>query len=73
MEFFFHVTNTDDFKQTIDLAKTSHGHELMRAEFIDPEQNDLLPEFLQTVLVTDYILKDLPVRFFDNIGEVSRN
>lgn len=30
MELFFHVTNTADFKRTIGVSATSHGHELSR-------------------------------------------
>jgi 8-oxo-dGTP diphosphatase len=73
LEFFFHVTNYNDFKTTIDLSGTSHGHELLRAGFIDPKQSDLLPEFLKDVHLNTQVLHDVPVQFFDNLREVSRS
>ena len=55
LEFFFHVTNTDAYA-AVDLAATSHGMlELVRAEFIDPTKNNVLPAFLQTIDIKDYI------------------
>lgn len=62
LELFFHVKNTADFEKRIDLATTSHGAlELTRAEFIDPKTNLLLPRFLQTIDIVDYIKNDRPV------------
>lgn len=46
-EFFFHVTNTDDFR-SIDLTATTHG-ELELAEvgfYVPSEVEELRPEFL---------------------------
>jgi len=55
LEFFFHITNTDDYA-TIDLSSTSHGLlELVRAEFVDPTKHNVLPAFLQTIDIKDYI------------------
>ena len=55
LEFFFHITNTDDYA-AIDLSSTSHGLlELVRAEFVDPAQHNILPAFLQTIDIKDYI------------------
>ena len=55
LEFFFHITNTDDYA-TIDLSSTSHGLlELVRAEFVDPTKHNVLPSFLQTIDIKDYI------------------
>lgn len=49
LEFFFHITNTQDY-ETIDLSGTTHGAlELSRCEFIDPHAENILPEFLQTI------------------------
>lgn len=48
LEFFYHVTNVDDY-ETIDLANTSHGEiEVAEYGFIDPTTENILPEFLQT-------------------------
>jgi ADP-ribose pyrophosphatase YjhB (NUDIX family) len=62
MEFFFHVTNADDYDTTIDLSATSHGElEVSRCQFIDPTSSNILPEFLQTIDIRSYIENNLPV------------
>lgn len=46
LEFFFLVTNGADFAH-IDISKTSHGAlELRDAQFINPAEHTILPEFL---------------------------
>jgi 8-oxo-dGTP pyrophosphatase MutT (NUDIX family) len=45
LEFFFHITNTEDYEH-IDLTKASHAHEIDTIEFVDPKTVYLLPEFL---------------------------
>lgn len=72
MEFFFHVTNTTDFENGIDLTATSHGHELARAAFINPATNYLLPQFLQEIDVKNHIDANKPVLIVDNLNEQSR-
>lgn len=48
LEFFFHVTNADDYTH-IDLAKTSHGDaEIAEIAFVDPRTTNILPDFLRT-------------------------
>jgi ADP-ribose pyrophosphatase YjhB (NUDIX family) len=48
LEFFYHVTNTDDFA-IIDLSKTSHGEaEIAEFGFIDTSKKVVLPKFLTT-------------------------
>ena len=48
LEFFYHITNVDDY-ETIDLANTTHGEiEVAEYGFIDPSQENILPKFLQT-------------------------
>ena len=48
LEFFYHVTNVDDY-ETIDLANTTHGEiEVAEYGFIDPTTENILPKFLQT-------------------------
>ena len=55
LEFFYHITNVDDY-ETIDLASTTHGEiEVAEYGFIDPAQENILPAFLQS---TD-IAKDI--------------
>ena len=47
IEFFFHVTNSDDF-MNINLSKTTHGlEEISEIAFIDPPKEYLLPDFLK--------------------------
>jgi len=61
LEFFFHIENTEDF-EVIDLKNTSHGIlEIKNVEFIDPKKHNLLPGFLQTIDIEDYITNDMPV------------
>ena len=48
LEFFYHITNVDDY-ETIDLANTTHGEiEVAEYGFIDPAKENILPKFLQT-------------------------
>jgi 8-oxo-dGTP diphosphatase len=48
LEFFFHITNSEDYLG-IDLSKTTHGlEEIEEIGFIDPAANHILPEFLKT-------------------------
>jgi len=64
LEFFFNVTNVDDFEE-IDLASTSHGDkEIAEYGFIDPTQVNLLPVFLKDFDLTERIQSDEPVEVF---------
>lgn len=46
LEFFFHITNADDFLN-IDLSKTTHGEEeIAEIKFIDTAKETILPKFL---------------------------
>ena len=48
LEFFFHVTNSEDYLD-IDLTKTTHGmEEIEEIGFVDPATTHILPEFLKT-------------------------
>ncbi len=48
LEFFFHITNGEDYL-CIDLAKTTHGmDEIEEINFIHPATMRILPEFLKT-------------------------
>lgn len=48
LEFFFNVTNSEDF-ENIDLANTTHGaEEIEKIEFIDPTKSKILPDFLMS-------------------------
>lgn len=61
LELFFHIENPEDFEK-IDLETTTHGlTELTRCEFVDPKKAFILPEFLQTVDIADYVSTVRPV------------
>lgn len=48
LEFFFLLTNPEDYK-TIDIHNTSHGDiEIAEFGFVDPTAENLLPHILQT-------------------------
>jgi 8-oxo-dGTP pyrophosphatase MutT (NUDIX family) len=67
LEFFFHIENVNDY-ENIDISKTSHGElEIKQVGFIDPSTNDLLPKFLQTVDILDYITNDKPVFTYNSL------
>lgn len=56
LEFFFQIENTEDYA-SIDLSATSHGvQEIENCEFINPKTHSVLPAFLQTIDVADYIV-----------------
>lgn len=60
LEFFFHITNANDYG-SIDLSKTSHGTlEIARCEFIDPQTENILPKFLQSTDITQVITASSP-------------
>lgn len=67
LEFFFHVTNPEDFSD-ISLTETTHGAaELVRCEFIDPAKTFISPTFLQTIDIESYITQDKPVYLYDEL------
>lgn len=61
MEFFFCVENVDDF-ETVDLSRTTHGQEeIAEYGFYDPKKENILPDFLQTINLENYIANVRPV------------
>lgn len=69
LEFFFHVTNAEDYLN-IDLSNTSHGTaELARCDFIDSTKENILPSLLQTMDIEAYVGKTLPVQIINNLHE----
>lgn len=61
LEFFFHITNADDYAD-IKLEETSHGLlELTRHEFVDPKTSYIKPSFLSEVDIQAHIDGTLPV------------
>lgn len=70
LEFFFHITNPEDFN-SIDLSASTHGAaELARCEFIDPTKEHILPTFLQTIDIKKHIDNVLPVHIVNNLEEI---
>lgn len=62
LEFFFHVTNVDDY-DTLDLANTSHGDiEVAECGFVDPKTTVIKPDFLMTIDLEDAITNSSPIR-----------
>jgi ADP-ribose pyrophosphatase YjhB (NUDIX family) len=58
LEFFFHVTNTEDFK-IIDLSKTTHGmEEIAEFGFFNPSDVRVLPDFLNDFSVEELVNSD---------------
>lgn len=55
LELFFHIENSGDY-ENIDLSKTTHGLlETTNVEFVDPKSHNVLPAFLQTIDIKEYI------------------
>ncbi|HWZ65492.1 MAG TPA: NUDIX domain-containing protein [Patescibacteria group bacterium] len=64
LDFFFHITNAEDYLN-IDLSKTTHGGiELEEIAFVDPASMRILPEFLTTEKLSDFIASQSPTRIF---------
>ena len=64
IEFFFHVTNAEDF-EVIDLGKSSHGMlEIDEIGFFNPREITVLPLFLQELSVEES-LSNPEVQFFN--------
>lgn len=64
IEFFFHITNPDDY-ESIDLAHTTHGKiEVAEYGFVDPHAERVLPAFLSELDIQDYIDNEKPVYFY---------
>lgn len=55
LEFFFHITNPEDF-HSIDLSATSHGAiEIAELAFVDPKSHHILPKFLSEISIEQAI------------------
>lgn len=64
MEFFFNVTNAEDFLH-VDLSKTTHGAiEIEKIDFIDPKNSHILPAFLKEVNLESDITSSGPTKIF---------
>jgi len=66
LEFFFHVTNAQDF-QNVDLSKTTHGAtEIEELAFVDPASTHILPKFLTTEPLPQKLKIPGPTQIFSN-------
>lgn len=62
LEFFFHVTNADDY-QSLDLSVTSHGDaEVAECGFVDPKTTIIKPDFLTEIDLEAAIANASPIR-----------
>ncbi|MDO4773612.1 MAG: NUDIX hydrolase [Candidatus Saccharibacteria bacterium] len=67
LEFFFHITNWQDYRQ-IDLAATTHGTlEVAVCGFVDPESTVILPSFLTEIDVQRLIGEVAPVTLLSEL------
>ena len=72
LEFFFLITNAEDYEQ-IDLAATTHGHiEVAQYGFVDPKTEHILPEFFKNIDFTGNIESQQKVEFFNYLTEESK-
>lgn len=63
IEFFFHVTNANDFMK-INLSSSTHGDlEIEEIGFYDPKSITVLPKFLSEVNLAELISSDSPKIF----------
>ncbi len=60
LEFFFHITNPEDF-ETIDENASHFAAEIANYGFVDPKTANILPAFLKDIDIADYIENDRPV------------
>ena len=62
LEFFFHVTNSEDYLD-IDLSKTTHGaEEIAEIGFVEPAATKILPEFLMTEPLESFAASNAPTK-----------
>jgi len=62
LEFFFHITNAEDYTD-IDLTKTTHGmEEIEEIAFVDPSSTRILPTFLQTEPLEEHAAAHAPTK-----------
>lgn len=64
MEFFFHVTNSEEFLE-IDLSKATHAaEEIDKIDFITPATVNILPVFLREENIAEAIESNQPAKIF---------
>lgn len=71
LEFFFHLENPEEY-QTIDLTATTHGvSELADIAWIDPKTCNILPAFLRTLDLDEYLTTNMPVYVWNELPATS--
>lgn len=64
LEFLFLIENPEDYRD-VDISKTTHGPDEIEAiDFVDPKSVRVLPEFLQTENLEEFIASNQPTKFF---------
>lgn len=67
LEFFFHITNSEDYL-SIDLSKSTHGlEEIEEIGFVDSTASHILPEFLATEPLEKVATADGPTRVISRL------
>lgn len=67
LEFFFHITNWQDYQQ-IDLAATTHGvAEVAQCGFVDPKTTVILPSLLTEIDMTALANELAPVIMYSEL------
>lgn len=67
LEFFFHITNSDDYLN-IDLSKSTHGlEEIEEIGFVDTAVTKILPEFLTTEPLEEIAAAGGPTRIMSRL------
>jgi len=67
VEFFFHITNNEDYLH-IDLSKTTHGEEeIEEIDFVDPAEAHILPAFLTTEELEEFAASNQSTRVFSEM------
>ena len=66
-EFFFHITNWQDY-QEINLDSTTHGvEEIAECDFVDPKTTRILPSILSDIDLNDLVSQANSVPIFSEL------
>ncbi len=71
LEFFFHITNGEDYLH-IDLSDSTHGSlEIEEIDFIDPSVSNILPVFLKHEDLAAKVESCSPATIFSYVDNLS--
>lgn len=69
LEFIFHVKNFADYKN-FDITKASHAEEeIADFGFIDPKAEFIMPKFLATLDLPEFVASQKPTKFYSDLSE----